>query len=52
MAKRVEHEQPTIYEHFRSEDEILLEMSRRGYAEQFEVMRATRQVAEGAEEFV
>ncbi len=51
-AKRVEHEQPAIYEHFRSEDEILLEISRRGYAEQLEVMRATRQVAEGAKEVV
>ena len=40
------------YEHFRFKEDILLEISRRGYAEQLEVMRATRQVAEGAEEVV
>jgi AcrR family transcriptional regulator len=40
------------YEHFRSKEDILLEISRQGYAEYLKVMRATRQVAEGAEEFV
>lgn len=50
IAKRIEHKQPAIYEHFRSKDDLLLEISRKSYAEQLEAMRAARQAAEGPEE--
>ncbi len=52
IGKRIGYKQPAIYEHFRYKDDILLEISRQGYAEQLEAMRAARQAAEGPEEAV
>ncbi|MCA1716752.1 MAG: TetR/AcrR family transcriptional regulator [Actinobacteria bacterium] len=52
IAERIELKQPAIYEHFRSKDDLLFEISRQGYAEQLEAMRAARQAAKGPEEAI
>ena len=50
IAAQIEYSPPTIYEYFESKEAILLELMRRGYAEQRAAIECAVQVADGPED--